>query len=424
MDYKLSKLKNGLRILTVPMPSLESVTLTVWVKVGSRSEAEKIQGLSHFIEHMAFKGSKKRPSAREISEVVDGIGGEFNASTSKEWTNFYIKSRAGNLETAFDVLSDMLLNPLLEKEEIEREKGVILEEKKMIEDTPMMFIGDVFERLMFDGTDLGTDIIGKTETIKGLTRQDFIDYRNDHYFTDNILLTVSGGIKTEDAVKLAEKYLGELKESLVTKKVLPVSISQDKPKVLLHSKKSEQANLILGFRGYPLGHKNKFAEAVLSSILGGGMSSRLFIEVRERRGLAYSVRTSPEHYTDTGYLATYAGVDLTKIDEAIKVILDEHYKLAKGEKKITEEELKKTKEFIKGHLALSLEDTRVVNYFFGERELLLGNLETPDEIFEAIDKVTIKDVIAVAKELFVAEKLNLAVIGPYKEAERFEKLLN
>jgi len=424
MDYKLSKLKNGLRILTVAMPSLESVTLTVWVRVGSRFESKNIHGLSHFIEHMVFKGSKKRPNWKAISEIVDGIGGEFNAGTSKEWTNFYIKSRSGNLETAFDVLSDMILNPIIDPKEIEKEKGVILEEKSMTEDNPMSYIGDLFERLMFEGTELGRDIIGEVETIKGIKRQDFIDYRNEHYFTDNILLTVSGGVEVKSVEKLASKYFGSLKKESKDRKEDNASVIQTQPKVLLHTKKVEQPNLIIGFRGNPMGHPDRFAEALLATILGGLMSSRLFIEIREKRGLAYSIRTSPEHYLDTGYMATYAGVEVTKVDEAIKIILNEHYGIANGKKPIKEAELKKAKEYLKGHLALSLEDTRSVNYFFGERQLLLNKIETPEQIYEGIDKVNLADIIKVAKDLFKPEKLNLAVIGPYEDKERFVKLLS
>lgn len=424
MDYKLSRLSSGLRVLTVPMPSLESATLMVWARVGSRYEPDKIAGLSHFLEHMVFKGSKKRPTARQISEVVDAIGGEFNAATSKEWTNFYIKARAGSLETAFDILSDMVLNPLLKEEEIEREKGVILEEKKMLEDNPMMYIGEVFEELMFKGSTLGRDTIGTERAIRGLSRKDFLEYIKMHYFTDNLLLTVSGGVTEKRVLELAEKYFGEL-----TKNKQRASASKDKtaqkgPQVLLKTKKNEQINMILGFRGYPMGHKDRYIEAVLASVLGMGMSSRLFTEIRERRGLAYSVRTSPEHYTDTGYFATYVGVDPKKAEKAIKVMLDEHYRITSGKHQITATELKKAKEYLKGHLALSLEDTKAVDYFFGERQILLGEVETPEEIYKAIDKVSINDIVRVAKDLFRKEKLNLAMIGPDKGEERWEKLLS
>lgn len=423
MDYKIATLKNGLRVLTVPMPHLDSATVTVWIKVGSRYEAARVGGISHFLEHMVFKGSAKRPSARAISEAVDAIGGEFNAGTSKEWTNFYIKSRTETLGVAFDVLSDMVLAPLLKAEDIEREKGVIVEEIGMYEDTPMYRIGDIFEQLIFNGSVLGNDIIGTAKTVRGLTQKDFKNYTDTHYSADNLLVAVAGGVTQAQVLKLANKHFGDLKSKSDRPAFNKFSARQAKPRVLLHSKQKEQAHFILGFLGNKRGHKDKFVEAVLSSILGGGMSSRLFTEVREKRGLAYSVRTSVDRYMDTGYIGTYAGVATTKIDEAIKVVLSEHYALALGKDKITDQELAKAKEYIKGHLALSLEDTKSVNSFFSTQELLLGKIDTPDDVFAGIDKVTIKDVVRVAKSIFNPQNLNLAIIGPYKDPNRFKKLL-
>ncbi|HJX02078.1 MAG TPA: pitrilysin family protein, partial [Candidatus Humimicrobiaceae bacterium] len=378
MDYQLDKLSNGIRVITVEMPTLESATVTYWVGVGSRFEHESVSGLSHFLEHMVFKGSKKRPSAKEISEAIDSIGGEFNASTSKEWTNFYIKARAGVIETAFDVLSDMVLNPLLKEEEIEKEKGVILEEMAMYEDTPMAKIEDVFERAIFPGNPMGRDVIGTRKTVSSILQNDFLRYRDTYYGSNNFVVTVAGGVKRNEVVKLAEKYLGEMRVK-PEKEIEKFNSTQSNPFVFLESKKNEQGHLILGFLGGERGHKDRFTEAVLDSILGGGMSSRLFIEVRERRGLAYAIRTSSEHYEETGYFSTYAGVDLKRIDDAIKVILEEHYDLASGKKPISEKELNKSKEYLKGHLALSLEDTKAVDGFFGIQELMLGRIETPGE---------------------------------------------
>lgn len=425
MKHILTKLDNGLRLLTVPMPGLESATVTVWVGVGSRAEEDKIAGLSHFLEHMVFKGSKKRPSAKLIAEAVDEIGGEFNASTSKEWTNFYIKARSGNLDLAFDVLSDMVLNPILKAEEIEREKGVILEEMAMYEDSPMMKIGDVFEQLIFKGDSLGRDIVGFEKSIRSLKRDDFERYRNTHYYAENIVVTVAGGIDSRKAEELTRKYFSGLKASGKSEeKKYRFRVNQKSPRVFVKNKKNEQGHFILGFLAGERGTGERYKEAVLASILGGGMSSRLFTEVRERRGLAYSVRTSLDRFLDTGEFVSYAGVDVTKAQEAIKVVLEEHYKIAGKKHGITPKELKKAKEYIKGHLALSLEDTRDVNGFYGENELMLGKVETPDEVFAGIDKVSIEDVVARAKELFVPQRLNLAIIGPYKGESAFEKIIS
>ncbi len=426
MECKLAELANRLRVITVPMPSLESATVTVWVGTGSRYETQKISGISHFLEHMVFKGSKRRPSAREIAEAVDSIGGEFNAGTSKDWTNFYIRSRSASLETAFDVLSDMVLAPLLKKDDIEREKGVIVEEIAMYEDTPMQNIGNIFEQLIFSGNPLGMDIAGDKKTVRSLTRQDFVDYRNSHYHPDNIVLTVSGGISQKQVFKLAEKYFGSLEETKKqkTNDFKKFSHKQDKPEVKLKTKtNSEQGHFILGFRGLPRGHKDRFAEGVLSSILGGGMSSRMFTEIREKRGLAYAVHSDAEHYGDTGYFGIYAGVLVTKIEDAIKVILEETDKFALGKADLTDQELSKAKEYIRGHMALVLENTKAVNSFFGMKELLEEKQETPEEVFESIAKVTKEDVYNIAKKLFKKDSLNLGIIGPYKDQDKFAKML-
>jgi predicted Zn-dependent peptidase len=371
---------------------------------------------------MVFKGSKKRPTAKLIAEAIDSFGGEFNASTSKEWTNFYIKSRVGKLETAMDVLSDMVLNPLLKEKEIEKEKGVIVEEIAMYEDTPMAKIGDIYERLIFKGNPLGRDVIGSAGTVRKVKRNDFVRYRNIYYGSNNIVVTISGGIDEKETLNLVKKYFAGIKDKS-KEKIINFESKQKNPKVLLHSKKNEQAHFILGFLGIPRGHKDRFAEAILASALGSGMSSRMFTEVREKRGLAYAVRTSVDHLIDTGYLATYVGADTKRVDEAVKVVLDQCYRIINGKNPITKNELKKAKEYIKGHLALSLEDTKDVNSFFGARELMLGKIETPNEVYKALDKVTLTDIERVAKKCFVPEKLNFAIIGPFKNKSRFEKLL-
>lgn len=424
MEYKVTKLSSGVRLLSVPMSGLESVTVAVWVKVGSRFEEEKINGISHFLEHMVFKGSKKRPSARSISSVVDSIGGEFNAATSKDWTNFYIKSRVGNLDTAMDVLSDMVLNPLLKPEEIEREKGTIIQEIAMYEDTPMINIGDVFEELIFDGNPLGWDTAGKTENVRAIKKDDFVSFRKKHYLPNNMLISVVGGISHDQAQKLAEKYFSSLSGSKVaTPDFETFENSQTKPQVKLKTKKVEQAHLIMGFASEGRNYEGRFAQSVLSTILGGGMSSRMFIEVRERRGLAYSTRTWLERYQEVGYLSTYAGVDVSKIDEAIKVMLDQYCGISNLEYKIEGDEIKKAKEYLKGHLALALEDTKDVTSFFADQVLFKDGILKPDDIFKKIDDVSLDDVVFEAKKLFIPSKLNLAIIGPFKNQEKFVQLL-
>lgn len=424
MNYKIHSLTSKLKVLISEVPSLESVTLTIWVKTGSRNEEKRINGISHFLEHMVFKGSKKRPNAKLISEAVDSIGGEFNAGTSKDWTNFYIKTRVGNIETAFDVLSDMVFNPVLAPAEIEREKGTIIQEIAMYEDTPMAKIQDVFEGLTFEGNSLGWDVAGDAESVKAITKKDFLHYRKKYYFPENMLVSVAGGIKEVDALKLVNKYFKNFKASNknYTSGELFVD-NQASPRFKLKTKENEQAHILIGYMSEGRGYEGRFAQSLLTTILGGGMSSRLFIEVRERRGLAYAVKPSSDRFTEIGYVGTYAGVDVKKANEAIKVILNEYYTIANKLKPIKKDELKKAKEYLKGHIALSLEDTQSVGDFFAEQALFLKEILTPDEIYKKLDEVTIEDVQKEAKKLFVKEKLNVAIIGPYKDKEKFVKLL-
>jgi predicted Zn-dependent peptidase len=430
MEYKLHTMPSGLRVVTVPMPSLESVTLTIWVKTGSRNEEEKVGGISHFLEHMVFKGSSKRPTAKDISQAVDAIGGEFNAATSKDWTNFYIKASKENLETAFDVLSDMVLSPLLKSEEIEREKGTIIQEIKMYADTPMMHIGDIFEELIFAGNPLGRDTAGTEATVKKINREDFLGYRKVHYHPENMLVTVAGGVDEKTVLKLVDKYFAKLNDqSQSCFKGQAFKATQTKPQFKLQTKKSEQAHLILGFAAEGRGYGKRFAQSILSVILGAGMSSRLFIEVRERRGLAYSIRTSMERYQEVGYIGTYAGVNVEKVDEAVAVILEQCYGIANNHGSeprsfsISNKEMEKAKGFLKGNLALALEDTHDVSGFFGEQHLFQSKVLTPEEIYKKVDAVILDDVNFEAKKLFIPGKLNLAIIGPFKSEEKFVQLL-
>lgn len=422
MKYKLEVLPNNLQLLIVPMTSLESATVTVWVKTGSRNEIDKKLGLSHFLEHMAFKGGKKYPSAKAVSEAIDEVGGEFNASTSKEVTQFYIRIRSKLLERAFDVLSDIVINPNLEQKEIAKEKGVILEEMNMYEDTPVRRIWDLFEQLMFKGHPLGRDIIGTKETVPSLERADFVSYRNKFYHSQNMLVSVAGGIDEKRVRGLARKYFSAIqkgKNGLKSGKVK----NEDK-RISLTSKKVEQAHIILGYSAEKLGNNDRYKDALLNVVLGAGMSSRLFTEVREKRGLAYAVKSDIDRYADTGYFAVYAGTDPKNANEAIKVILEQLYGLANGTMKVSKKELEKAKEYLKGHLALSLEDTRGVSSFFGYEQLMLGKVRTPDEVYENINKVTADNIYASAKKIFKKDKIKLAIIGPFKDENKFKKLLS
>lgn len=406
------------------MPSLESATVLVMVGAGSRYENRKNSGISHFLEHMAFKGTVKRPTAMDISALIDGMGGEFNAFTGKEITGFYIKSSADNADLSLDVLSDMLQNSKLDIIEIEKEKGVILEEINLYEDSPSRKIGDVFESLLYGDTPMGWDITGEKAVIKSTTRQDFISYMKSLYSPTNMVMVVAGGMTTDKAVALAKKYFGKMR-NFDTVKYNKVIENQKKPEVLIKNKRTEQVHVAIGFRTVPIDHVDQHPLSILAAILGGGMSSRLFHEVREKRGLAYYVRSHSEHYEDAGNLATYAGVDPKRAEDAVGVIIEEYRKFAAGIAGITEGELKKAKEFLKGHLVLELEDSRSVCGFYGQQELLEKKIKNPDEIMKEVDAVTIGQVEKAAKKYFKNKGLNMAVIGNFEAAARqnLEKLL-
>ncbi|MBI4096113.1 MAG: insulinase family protein [Candidatus Levybacteria bacterium] len=422
MIYNRTVLPNGLRVLTIPMPSFESATVMVMVGAGSRYETRKNNGISHFLEHMAFKGTQKRPSAMDISVLIDGMGGEFNAFTGKETTGYYIKSSAVKLETSLDVLSDMLQNSLFDPKEIEKEKGVILEEINYHDDSPTHRIGDVYERLLYGNTPLGWNIDGEKDVIRQTQRQDFIDYTSSLYSPNNMTLVVAGGIEEDKVIALANKYFERMNHSDALRYTKVVD-GQTKPGILIKNKKTEQIHIAIGFRTVPSNHKDKYPLYVLASILGGGMSSRLFHEVREKRGLAYYIGTSSDHYADCGSLVTGAGIDPQRAGEAIKVILEEYKKVQSSKFKVQSLELKKAKDFIKGHTVLRFEDSRSVANFYAGQELLEEKIDNPDEVLAKVDAVTGEQIESAAKKYFVNEGLNLAIIGKIANRQELESLV-
>jgi len=422
MQFNKKVLANGLRVLTIPMPSLESATVLVMVGGGSRYEVKKNNGISHFLEHMAFKGTEKRPTAMDISSLIDGMGGEFNAFTGKETTGYYIKSAKDKIETSLDVLSDMLLHSKLDPAEMDKERGVLIEEINMYEDLPMRKLGDIYEELLYGDTPMGWDIAGDKENMNTISRDDIIAYMKELYSADNMTVVVAGGIDLEETGALIEKYFGGM-EKFETKKFLPVTESQTKPAVLIKQKKTEQVHMALGVRTVSIKSPKRYPLSMLSAILGGGMSSRLSHEIREKRGLAYYVRTGTDEYADVGTLVSTAGIDPKRINEALEAMLEEYRKIASGNMGLTDEELTKAKEFLKGHLVLDLEDSRSVAGFYAHQELLEDKIENPDEVIGIIDAITKEEVEAVGKEFFKESTLNLALIGNFEDGQKFEELL-
>lgn len=419
--HKKHTLNSGLRIITEKLESTKAVTILVLAGAGSRYETKDINGISHFLEHMFFKGAKKYKNTKEVSETIDSIGGEFNAFTGKEYAGYYVKVASDQIETAMDVLSDMLLHARFDTEEINKERGVILEEYNMYQDTPMYQIGWDFERLIFGDQPLGWDQIGTPEFIKSVTQSQFQDYKKKLYSPDNIVLTLAGDVSHEKGKELAEKYFA-FDKSRKAYEFENLKTLKDGERVYLREKKTEQAHVIVGGKSHPETHKDHWAEKLLSIVLGGNMSSRMFLSVREAQGLCYYIHTHTDNFIDTGIFSTGAGVKLDRIDDAITGILGEYEKIRSEH--IPEKELQKAKNFMKGKMILQLEDSEQYAHLLGKYELLHNELMTPQEIMEQLDNVTVDDIYRVAGEILKPENMHIGIIGPYNNKDRFEKLLS
>jgi len=419
--YKKTILKNKLRVITVPIKNANSVTFLILVGTGSKYESKNINGISHFLEHMFFKGTKKRPSTLKIAETLDMVGGEYNAFTSKEVTGFWAKVDKSHKDAALDWISDIFLNSKFDEKEIEREKGVIIEELNMYLDTPMVYVSELWEKLLYGDQPAGRRVIGEKDNIISFNRQKIADYYHGHYSSSNTIVCVAGDITSEETEEKIKNVFASMPEKIVENKMKAKEF-QKKPEVLIHNKKTDQTHFCLGVRGYNLFHPKRYALVLLSIILGGNMSSRLFIKVRERNGLAYSIHTSADNSTDTGYLVTQAGIDHKNLEKSIKLILNE-YKDLKN-KTVAEKELQKAKDYLKGTMSLSLDSSDAQASFFALQELLEGIILSPEEKFKKIDQVTVDDVKKTAEDIFLPEKLNLAVIGPVAENKQEELNLN
>ncbi len=415
--FERTTLSNGTRVLTAPMPQAQSVSCFVMFAAGSRYETPEIGGIAHFAEHMFFKGTERRPTARAISAEIDGIGGEFNAFTGKEYTGYYVKCAAETRDVALDVLVDMLTGSRFDVEEIDREKGVIVEEMNMYFDTPRDFIGGVYEKLLYGDQPLGREIIGSKETVHAATRETFTSFIDRWYRPERTVVGVGGRIGDGLRERL-EDLLGSV-EARPTGLPEPVVIPSDAASVRVHTKQSDQAHIILGARGYAMGHPDRYALQLLATVLGGGMSSRLFTEVRERRGLAYYVYGVNSSYTDAGSLYAQAGVDINRIDDAITTIARELRRMA--DEPVPADELEKARSFAKGRFVLGIESPHGTIMYGLRREVLLGAAEEPEAMLQGLDAVTADDIQRVARD--VITDLKLAVIGPFEDAERFERLL-
>lgn len=421
MNYNLTKLKNGLKVITSEMPNALGVSNNIFVGAGSRYETKGENGISHFLEHMVFKGTKKRPTTAEVSKTIDSIGGVMNAYTSYDQTCFWNKVPQKYFSLGIEVLSDIVLNSLLKEEEIDREKGVIIEEINMKKDTPMSYILHLGYELLWNNNALGQDILGTKENISRMQKKDFLKYLKDLYQPQNIVISAAGNIKHEKIVEEIKNFFGKIKSN-PTRNYNKYKDDQAQFKTLIHYKKTDQTHLFLSFKAISRHHPNKPVLDVIDSILSGGMSSRLFINIRERRGLAYYIRAYEDNFLDTGCFFAHAGLNSQKIEEAINAILEEFKKLK--EEKVDGKELRKAKEYLKGNFLLSMDDCENVASWLGEQALFDKEIKTPEEKIKELEKVTPEQIQKLAQKLFVKDKLNLALIGPFKEKKPFEDILN
>jgi predicted Zn-dependent peptidase len=420
--YQKTVLDQGLRILTSTMEHTHSVSVGFFIGVGSRYESESENGITHFIEHMLFKGTDKRPTAREIATAIEGIGGVFNASTGRELTTYWAKVGEDHFCTALDVLADMLLNSKVEEQELEKERGVIIEEINMTLDRPSDWVHLLSAELVWPDHPLGRDQAGTRESVSGITRAMIEDYLTRHYQPASAVLAVAGNIEHEEAVQEATARLDGWRQQ-PEGAYLPAGQEQETCRVRLAHKPTQQAHLALVLPGISRFDDDKYNLSLLNTILGQGMSSRLFLEVREKRGLAYSVYSYVSPLLDTGLVGVYAGVDSDRLEGALQAILVELEKMR--QEPVGEEELQKAKEFTKGRLQLQMEDSFSVASWIGRQEILEDRVLSLDEVLEEIDAVTTDQVQRVARRLFHQEKLNLAVVGPYESTheEHFRSLL-
>jgi len=419
--YSTVTLPSGLRVLTVPLQETKAVTALVLCKVGSRFESPDVNGISHFIEHLMFKGTARRPNTLAISKLLDGVGAEYNAFTGKDYTGYYVKLNSEKLDLALDVVSDMLYNSKFDPKEIDRERQVIIEEISMYEDNPLMHIDDIFEAELFSGHPLGQLISGPRQVIRDVSRRTILDYLKRHYFPKNMMVGVAGRF---DPKTIESKVQGYFSAKAVQRRPLPLKPFKFKstgPRVRLEHKDTEQVQLCLGFPAISYFDKRLPALTLLSTILGGNMSSRLFISIRERRGLAYSVKCGLSIFEDTGALYVQAGVAKERTVEAITAIRQELERAVAGG--VTAAELNRAKEFINGKLVLDLEDSENLGAWFAKQWLLVDRIETPAQKLAKIRAVTRADIQAAAKQFIIMNKSTLALIGPFKDSRPFRKLI-
>jgi len=422
LPYHKKIFPNGLKAIVAPLKETKTVTLLVLVKVGSRYEKQSLNGVSHFIEHMMYKGTTNRPTTLHISKELDGVGAEYNAFTGKDQTGYYVKVNHEKKKLAFDILSDILKNSLFNPVELNRERGVIEEEINMYKDNPQMYVESLFEELLYGEKNyLGQLISGPKSVIRKVTRVQMLRYKNKYYHPRNILVVIAGKINLPEGFSLIEKYFNFERTKGRVSSFQKVKVVQNIPKAKMEYKKTEQVQLCLGFPAYSYFHKDLEALFLLSTILGGNMSSRLFINIREKLGLCYFIRSSANIYEDIGNFVIQSGLDRRRIHQAIVKILEEIKKIRQTE--VSPEELEKAKEYLKGRLTLEMEDSEQIAGWYGVQQLLTKKTLTLEQRFRKIQKVKASDIQRVAKNIFQTAKINLALVGPFTTKQKFLRLL-
>jgi len=420
MQFSKKVLKNGLRVITVPMKDNPTVAVLVLVEAGSKYETKKVNGISHFLEHMCFKGTTKRPKAIDISKELDALGSQYNAFTSNEYTGYYAKSDAKHFAQLIDIVSDVYLNSTFPDAEMQKEKGVIIEEINMYEDMPNRHVQDLMMKLLYGDQPAGWNVAGEKKNILEMKRDDFVKYKGEHYLPEATVLVVAGHVTEAAVLKEVQKIFTDVPRGKKVGK-LKVAESQKKPQVLVKFKKTDQTHFVLGVRTYDLFNKNNPILSVLAGVLGGGMSSRLFQKLREEMGVGYYVRSYDDAYTDHGFLQISAGVDNKRIEEVLYAVLEECRRLKSF--LVPDDELEKVKECLIGNMKLSLESSDDIANFYGGQELLKREIHNADEKAKEIRKVTAPQVQTLAQEIFKDTKLNLALIGPFRTKANFLKIL-
>ncbi len=413
-------LDNGLSIIVNPMPYSRSVSVVIFTGTGSCHENPEEAGISHFIEHLCFKGTRHRPTSKDISQAIEGVGGILNASTGKEATAYWGKVTSSHFPLLLDTLSDLVLNPLLRQEDLEQERSVIIEEINMSLDSPQQRVSMLIDELLWPEQPLGRDIAGSKETVSSISRTQILEYFSRYYLPNNTVVSIAGDIEPAETIDRVASLFNNWTTQQAPPKDYFLDQEQFSARLQVNTRESEQAHLCLAIHGLPYTHPQRFILDMLNTVLGEGMSSRLFIEIRENKGLAYDIHSYTNHFRSSGSLIIYAGTDASKVETATSVIIEELFKL---KQEISLEELVRARELLKGRIQLEMEDNRNLAMWMGSQEIMKRDILSLEQVFSIFDSVTLEDLARVAEELIHGDKLNMAIVGPGDESVPLKKLL-